>query len=470
MSRLIENDNDCIACKLTDYILSVKYENIPDYVVDKLKLLLTDGLGVMIAGGRTEPSIIMEKVISRLGGNTQATVPAYGKKYSTLHAIFLNSAFANALDFDDNHPLATIGHPSAPLISPALAYAESRGNSGKELVEALTAGYEVVLRIGKAVEPTYPRMEKVNGYSTQQTFGALTVAGKLIGLDRDIFACAFGVAGVCAPLPGVRKEGLSIFEHPISWMKNNYGWCAMAGALAAELGEQNFIGCPWIFDGENGFWVMASSDQCNFDWYTHELGEKYLLIEIGFKPYACCRWTHAAIEAAEHAMNNIGKVNVEDIEKVTVWTFQEPFYNLNNRTPDNVLDAQFSLPYTVSLAINGKSPSRGIRKEDLKDEKVLDLARNMRVILDDEAVRAFSNPIHSEQHGTVEIELKNGKKVKERVTCAKGDSKNPMSEKEIFEKYKNLTEPIIGKEKSLRLLDKIWNIESISNLSNFFEL
>ncbi len=456
-----------VAASLSGYIEKLEFEQIPSEVIQYLKLLMTDALACMISGGETEPSGIMLDIFEEMGGKEEVTVPAAGRRFPLFHGIYLNSAFANALDFDDNNPLCTAGHPSATVFPAALAYAERNGASGKSLMTALVAGYETMLRIGKAVEPTCRRMMEVNGYSTQQIFGAMAAAGKLLGLTREKLTWAYGIAGLTAPVPGVRKEGLDYRERPAGWVKNNYGWAAMGGALSAEMAARGFVGCPYIFDGDKGFWIMAGSDRCQPEWFTYELGKQYLLLEIGFKPYACCRWTHAAVEAAEELAAE-RPFTRQEIKAVRVLTFEEPYYNLRDPKPKNLLDAQFSLPHTVALALLGRSPAKGLNAENLMDTDICTLASSIEIILDEEASKAYCDPVKSRQYATVEVELRSGEVLRREVRLARGDSQRPLKKEEILQKYETLTEPIIGRQGASRLLKAIWSMEEVENLCDFF--
>ena len=456
------------ARQLAAYIQQLKYESLPPEVVRRVKLLMTDSLGCLIAGGSTEPSQIVLDIFRNMGGAAEATVPAANCRLPVLHAVYLNSALANALDFEDNLPLCTVGHPSPTVFPPALAYAEHRHADGRQLICALVAGYETMLRIGRAVEPTFSRTQQVSGYATQQIFGAFAAVGKLLGLSREQLAWGYGVAGLTAPVPGVRKEGLDYRERPAGWVKNNYGWSAMGGALSAEMAARGFVGCPYIFDGPSGFWVMASSDRCREEWFTKDLGRRYQLMDIGFKPYACCRWLHSAIEAAEKITAR-RCFTFYDIARVTVRTFQEPYYNLREPHPTNLLDAQFSLPHVVALTLLGRSPARGLRRENLRDRQVLRLAREIEVVLDEEACACYQNPLFSEQHAVVEVLLNNGEILREKVCVAKGDSTIPLTGEELLRKYRDLAGPVVGRDRAERMLQRIWHMEEIEDLSEFFD-
>lgn len=183
-----------------------------------------------------------------------------------------------------------IGHPGASIIPAALAIGEWKNASGKDVINAIFIGYDVGNRIGKAIQPSYERLQKVWGVGTWQTFSAVVAAGKVLGFDLHHLLNAFGVAGATAPLPNTQKWGWDLEERPIHWVKEPIGWPSWTGTTAAVLASYGFVGNKYILDGDNGFWIMAGSDQCNFDEMTRGLGSQYEVHNLAIKPYSSCRW------------------------------------------------------------------------------------------------------------------------------------------------------------------------------------
>jgi 2-methylcitrate dehydratase PrpD len=247
----------------------------------------------MVGGFPLESSRMALDVLRLNGGAGAITIPGSDARLSLLGAAYLGGHTANALDFDDCFRDGAPSHPGATVIPPALAVAEDRAASGAELMTAIVAGYEVSLRIGRALDASPSRKAQVMGYGTWQTFGATAAAASLMKLDAQRIRSAFGLAGLQAPVPGVRKsvEGL----RPYGWIKNAYGMCAQAGLLSALMAESGFHGHQNIFDGPFGFWIMAGSDQHDVSGYR-DLGTDWMITRVEFKPYACCRWSHTMIE------------------------------------------------------------------------------------------------------------------------------------------------------------------------------
>src|SRR5690606_38827476 len=150
--------------------------------------------------------------------------------------------------FDEN--LTGIGHPGSSLIPPVLAIAEARGLSGKELVTAVVAGYEVGNRIGLSIQPSQQRSHEVWFVGTWQALSAVAASAKALALSFQQTLNAYGIAGATAPLPNTQKWGWPIYERPIHWVKEPTGWPAWSGVLGALLAEEGFLGNRYILDGD----------------------------------------------------------------------------------------------------------------------------------------------------------------------------------------------------------------------------
>ncbi len=452
--------------KIVRYINRIGFRDIPKEVVEYVKLLTLDSLANMIGGIALEPARLVSEVFSAMAGRPEATVFATGDKLPVCHAAYVNSYLANVLDFDDTYA-SMIGHPSATVIPPALAMAEKTGSTGKELLTACVAAYEVMLRISNAVLPTPERDQEVCGYSGKQIFGSVAAVCKLLKLDEQRISYAFGIAGHSAPVPALRKEGMSPGEGPVGWIKNNYGWAAMGGMLSAILAQKGFVGNQYIFDGDRGFWIMSGSDQCHWPSFTQELGSRYLLKDIAFKPYATCRWTHAALDATIKIISS-NQFKEEEISGILVKSFGEAVMNLSEPVPDNSISAQFSLPYLIAITLLGHSPDQGLREEELQNPRVGALAQKVKIELWQEADRAFKE--EAEIPASVAISLYNGERIEETVYIPRGDRRNPCTGEELLKKFHALVIPVLGEIKAGRLEEVVWDLENLEDIGKIYHI
>jgi 2-methylcitrate dehydratase PrpD len=395
-----------------------------------------------------------------MGGKREATILATKDRLPCLHACYVNAYLANVLDFDDTY--STISHPGSMVVPPALAVAEMLGLGGQRLLTAVVVAYEVSLRIATAIQPTRSRARQVWGWNTHQIFGAVTATCKLMDLDREHVTHAFGLAGVNAPVPSVRKEGYDLAERPFSWAKNNYGWAAMGGVLAAFLASKGFLGNRFILEGERGFWVMAGSDSCDFAALTSGLGDDYLICDTSFKPYAACRYTHTALDAVRTILSR-ERVDPYQVETVVVRTFSELRDNFLGE-PENIIDAQFNLPYLVALEISGRSPSWGLSETDLHRDDVRDLARKVEVVAEPEADSAFFE--RRAMPSAVELHLAGGKVLSASLETPRGGPGQRMSREGLLEKFHRLVDPVWGPERAERFAETVRGLEEVEDIAS----
>lgn len=453
---------------LARYIAESDYEELPQEVVAKTKWCILDCLGCALGATELIPSRIITEFFGSLNGTQEATVWSSWRRQPVLHACYVNASLSNMLDYDDTY--SYIAHPGSAVIPAAVAMAEKLRLSGRELINAIVLGYEVSLRIGTAIVPSPERYEKVWGLATWQIFGATTAACRLLRLDEDKIRAAFGLSGANAPVPFIRKEGLPKEERPFHWLKNNYGWAAMGGILATELAAAGFHGNRYVLDGEQGFWIMAGSDRCDFSKLTAGLGKNYLILMTSYKLYPCCLWIHTTLDAALDILQS-SAFDIEDIRRIRVLTTAELANNLSIAEPYDVIDAQFSLPYMLSLALTRGSISGGLSEQDLHNPKILELARKVEVEVDPEADRKFLEDlgIAGANPSTVIVETRQKKVFRQTVQKPRGHPERPATEKDLEEKFLQLTEPSLGTRAAQRLLGQVLELDKVGDVGTWLK-
>ncbi|MER8766951.1 MmgE/PrpD family protein [Mesorhizobium sp. M0968] len=423
------------ASKLASWIAKLRYEDIPPDVLRHAKACLLDSVACIIGGMSSQPCTIIRDVLKQGHGASDAvSVPGADLRMGVLSATYLGAQAANLLDFDDTRG----GHPGATVVPPALALAEEREASGADLVTSIVAGYEVSLRIGRAVQASPKRECAVLGYSTWQTFGAVTAAASLMGLTHTRILNAFGLAGAQAPLPSIRKfvEG----DPPFSWIKNCYGIPSEVGVLSAMLAERDFIGHREIFDGDTGFWAMSGSDCYKQELAVDKLGDQWLILDVGFKPYACCRWTHTLLDSLRLLAARLAG---EVITKIDVYGFRDLVQTLNSPLPTSIIDAQFNARYVAALELTGRSPKSGLFEADLTDPEVITLAERVNLHHDattDEAY--FGKGMYPVR---VVVTCESGATLSAKADWPSGSSEaGGFPDEELDRKFLNIVSSVLG--------------------------
>ena len=336
------NDNTRTAFILADLTHDLKYEELPEGVIKKAKELILDSVACMVGGVKPIQGEKMIEVFASMKGVPEVQIYGSRERLPLLNAVYVNSYLATTLDFDDTYD----GHPGSTVVPVALAIGELNNIDGRALIESVVAGYEIGIRISNGIKPTPERTKKVRGINTWQIFCAAAVAAKLLKLSRDQTAHAYGHAAIHASVPSLRKWGF--IDGKIQWLKNNFGWTSYGGVLSALLSREGFIADTTIFDGQAGFWIMASSDQCNFD-ALREPMDRFYILKVHIKPYSACRHIHPTLDAVSSIVKENRPV-AEHIDKVEVQTFYE-VVNDYAFLPSLPFDVVFSTPYLIALVL-----------------------------------------------------------------------------------------------------------------------
>lgn len=430
-------DAHTLAMHLGRFVDEFDLADVPDDVVTHARHLLLDSLAVTVGGTRLEQARLATELWGARGGAAEATVPGAESRLPVTTAAYLNGYLANLLDYDDTYSGRAIGHPGATVIPPALAVAEAHDADARSFLEAVLVGYEVSIRVGDAIMPTPERSRKVVGTGTWQVFGAAAATAKLLDCSPAAAADALGLAAMNAPVPLVRKVGIE--AERFQWLKNNYGWACLGGVLAGELAAKGFRGSRDVFDGPTGFWRMAASDSFDESVLRRPLDDWWAVADVSFKPYSSCRWTHAALDCVRELTAE--GVDPAAVERVDVETFHEGA--ALDSIPETVLDAQFSMPFVVAVALLGYRPGFDwLSPERLSDPRVRALMERVRVAADESMSARYDST--GRMAASVTLRLADGTERRARTDDPRGDPENPLPYDAVREKYRDLVVPLLG--------------------------
>ena len=440
---------------LAHYTAAASLDGVPAPVVQKVKELILDHLGCALGGSRTPLARAAADVAGNGGG---ATVAGTRTKTAPGPAAFANAMAANALDYDDT---GATGHPGATIIPAALALAETRRLGGDAFLLAALVGYEVWAHIAGAIQPGWERRVLVYGNGVTQTFGAAAASARLLGLDVERTLCAFGLAGAFAPLPHDGKIGWD--ETRVSWVKDNVAWPAEGGLRAALLAERGFTATREILDGERGLWIMAGSDRCDFNRMTRGVGTEFDVLRVSVKPYPCCRWLHSTVDAVRQAMAE-HRVDPREVRQVTVRSMAPLVDWFQIRRPATMVDAEFSVPHAVAMTLLGRPRPDWWLEANRTDPDALALMDRVTVELDEAAQAEYAQHRNSARiPATVIIETARGTFERTRKLCHGGPDE-PMTWREIEEKFRELAEPVIGGRRAAAVLQMVTELEAVGSL------
>src|SRR5438046_1239939 len=334
-----------LAEQLGREVVAIRDGSLPPDVVARALDLLRDHLGVALGGAGEESSVVLRRGLAALGLRGGATVLGTAERLPAPHAALANGAAAHALEMDDTHQGGSL-HLGATVFPAALAAAELGGAGGERVLRAAVAGYEVAARLAMALGPAAHYRRGFHLTATCGAFGAAAAAGVVLGLDAAAIAAALGIAGSQA-------AGSMEFLADGSWTKRfQTGWAACAGLHAAALAQAGFSGPATILEGRFGF-LHAYSDGAT----TVPLGarEGFELMRTSLKPHACCRYMQGPIDAVL-ALRAAHPIAPDAVERVEVGMLAAGFPIVcepaeAKRRPASVVEAQFSLPFGVAVAL-----------------------------------------------------------------------------------------------------------------------
>lgn len=396
-----------IAEALADYSVSNSLKG-DKALAGAMRIYALDTLAVLLAGTVAPSSAPVTRAILAAAGKPEATVAGVGKATSAWDAALANGAFAHGLELDDDHRVAVL-HPGAVVVPAAFASAEAEGCSGLTFLRALYVGYEVMCRVGEVFRGSQFH-HGVHPTALCGVFGAAAAAAVTMGLDRDRFVQAFGIAGTQA-------FGLTEWRADGSWIKRLHpGRAAQSGVLAARLAREGFTGPATIFEGAGGFFnAFSFGETIDPDVMTRALGTEHHALGTAIKPYPCCRFEHGAVDLALAAHES--GIAAHDIETVKVRIYSTGVLTYHHR-PKSAVDAQFNVPYAVAVALlRGHIGLSDFTDEAIRNSNVLALSDRVHVKEDAD----FSAHYPDEYHVELELLLKNGDRRVLFSDCPSGD-------------------------------------------------
>lgn len=418
---------------LATFLVSIDAASIPNEVMARAADCVLDCLGAAAAG-------VGQPVVSRVEEVMCATIGAGGSKLwfrdraaAPIAAAMVNALSATNLDIDDGHRRAK-GHAGAAVISAALATAEETGASYRDVLAAVVMGYEAAVRAATA-RPPERQTHTTSGIWSG--IGAAVATARLLGASVDQMAQTILVAEQQSPqLASAMLHGFAGAD-----VKEGIPWSVLTGMYAARLAIAGFTGYPRTFDLPELYRPGA----------LHEAGEAYNVIAGNFfKPYACCRWIHAAIDGVTDIIRENG-LSCDGIEHITVRTFKRAVNLENAAAPATMIDAQFSTPFCIALAcLHGREALLPMDERLLRDAAVIRLAQKVQPVFDAEMEALFPTlapAIVTVRHA--------GADYSRRVEAAFGDPTNPMNRADLRAKFKHLATPVIGLDGATRLMEAL---------------
>ena len=440
---------------IAQFIAQLRYEDIPDEVITRIKLLILDALGCALYGSGLEWSRILCTALVRLDATKACRVWGTSERLSAPHAALINGSLVQSFELDDVHRQGVL-HVGAVTLPPLLAVTELRPDmSGPDFLRAAVAGYEIGPRVGKCMGPQHIGQGWHSG-ATVGVFSAVSGAAAALRLTAEQAVHALGIAGTQA-------SGLMAAQYGAMVKRMHAGRAAQSGLYGALLADAGYTGIVDVFESPYGGFCTTfsrSNDRFNLDELSWELGRQWETLRISLKFYSCVGSNHTTLDAIRmlqaktpFSANDVASIVVHG-SQVTVehvgWPYQ----------PRGLVSAQLNLPFCVAtLLLEGDAFVDQFTDAVVDDGRRIALSKRVSVVHDPSITERGSNYRHMVR---VEVHLKNGTNLEQIVEAPRGSEMSFASEADIVQKFKKLATHAIGEAKAEAIINLVFGAEKLT--------
>ena len=440
--------------EMARYIAGVRYDRLPPGAIHAAKRSVLDLLGAALAGYALAD--IAKPLLGYLkgqGGAPMATLWGDGERLPVETAAFWAGTIGHALELDDGHREGA-AHIGTVVVPAALCLGEFLGASGRDVLTAVVAGYEVMGRVAAGINPTH----FLRGFHTTGctgSFGSVAAAAVLLGLDRQQTLGALGTAGV-------QFAGLLEVIHTGQMVKGMHaGRAAEAGIMAARLATMGVKGPEAILEGPKGY-VHAMTDKVDWDRMMDGLGKGTPeILKAYTKPYPTCRHCHPSIDMALAIHQELGPLRPDQVNSILVCTYSVAIHEVGQiRHPRTNQEAKFSAAWAIACALMlGKM---GLAQTDdavMQDAGLQGMALKAKFELDPGRDAEYPG----KRGADLVIALADGRVVRRSVELPKGEPEVALSDVEMEEKFSDLAGRVLGSSGVRRVVELVWGLEGLAD-------
>ena len=445
---------------MSEFIVSQKYQDIPDSVVALGKKTLLDGFGLALAGSTSNIGPIIRRYIDSLGySDGKASILGTSVKAPARFAALANGISIHADDFDDT---GSALHVAAPILPPAFALCELGGHSGKELMLAFHVGVETASKIGDAIAPRH----NGDGFHTTGTcgsFGSAAACARLRSLNAKQTAYALGVAA--SEASGLR-DNFGSMTKPF-----HAGHAAENGIVAADLAALGWTAADDILEAPLGFFQAAGG---GFDpgAIVNRLGNPWMFASPGdlIKRFPCGTIQQSFMDEMLVLIHD-NNIMAQEVEQVEVGGNRSNLTTLFRHHPTTGLEAKFSMEFAMSILLLDRKAGLSQFTDAVVGRKdVQDMISRVKFYVDPEFDKQADQGGDFQavlvEGGIIKIHMTDGRIVSGRTRPAKGSPGNPMTYDEVADKFRGNAE--FSKwpaSKAQSVIELVKTLDSASDLS-----
>lgn len=441
---------------LAEFIMGLKFEDIPPEVVQNVKLHLLDSLGISLASRDLETTRIAVNLVRGMGGRPESSLLGFPDKVPAVNAVLANGVMAHSYDFDDTHS-ATLIHASACIAPTAFSAAEAGGLSGRDTITLAAVGYEIITRLGLVA----PGKFHARGFHTTSVCGTLAAAAvgaRAFSLSRDEAANALGIAASQASgvLQCVKDGTFVKLLHP--------GWAGHGGLMAATLAKMGFTGPREVFEGDLGFYnSFLHGNNYPLDPIVADLGFRWETPLIAIKLYPVCHFIQAYLDCI-YALKEEYRFEPENVAGLEclvpageVPIICEP--KEAKQRPASEYGMRFSLYYCMAAALLERNFNlRTVHASKLGDPRYIGLASKVSYTVAE--FPGFPELLP----GWVKITLLDGTVLERKVDSCKGPFGEPITETDVIGKFRDNTEGLLNPGEQDRIVNMVLEMEHLKSI------
>ena len=405
----------------------------------------------------------MQRVVKTLSDNGASVIMGTSLRAAPEYAALANGTAAHSLEMDDVQNDSSL-HPGVATFPAAFACGDMKRVGGCEFITAVTAGYDMMVRLGRALDPRKHYARGFHPTGTCGTFGAAVVASRLLDLEAPQSTWALGIAGSQA-------AGSLEFLAQGAWTKRMHpGWAAHSGLIATLLAKEGFTGPTTILEGRDGF-LHGYSDDVDVSKVDEGLGDLFYINKVSIKPHACCRYKQGPIDCVLRIVREHG-LKAQEVDKVRVGVLKAGFDVVaspeeQKRNPQNVVDAQFSMPFGAAVAIlYGRGSLEEYTEEVLARPEVAELMSKVQCVQDPSLEVNYP----SRWPAWVEVETRDGRNLRSELEYPWGDPENALSWDELKGKFRDLTRSIIPSGRQDQIIEAVESLEVLEDIRPLAEM
>jgi 2-methylcitrate dehydratase len=438
----------------------LSFEQIGDQAVREARRYLLDSLGCALGGYRQEDVDIALEILDEIAGPGPSTILGSGQRVDPVSASLANALMVRVMDYNDIYWQQDPSHPS-DIIPAAMALGERAGGTGRDLIVGIVLGHELEMRLCEAAFPGI--RERGWHHATLTAFVSPVVAGRMLGLSWEKIQHAVGISASRHATMGAVTAG------KLTMMKNTVDPMAtQSGVLAALLAERGYTGPEHVLEGKEGL-VHCMGPEWKLEILTEGLGESWRIERCGMKAFPTEALTHAPISATLALIieNDLAPEEVEKVHIRSLARAADILADPSKYDPRTKETADHSLPYVIAAAVADRQVTPlQFTPEKIMDERIRAQLHKVVVVADPEIEAVFPRL----QRVVVTIHTTDGRELTKELDYPKGDPRNPLTDREIEEKFDALASPVLSASARRRVKDAVWRLEELESIRELMDL